>query len=70
MDKEAEVPVLTEVVEPDALLLRRPALDAEAREAIARELERAVRERLGPELERLIGEIVREALARALAEHK
>ena len=69
MDKEAEVPVLTDVVEAVAPARRAP-LDAEAVEAIARELERAVRERLGPELERLIGEIVREALARALAEHK
>jgi hypothetical protein len=69
MDKEAEVPVLTDVVE-GALPARRAALDGEAVEAIARELERALLERLGPELERLVGESVREALKRALAERK
>jgi hypothetical protein len=69
MDKEAEVPVLMDVVE-GALPAQRAALDAETVEAIARELERAVLERLGPELERIVGETVREALKRALAERK
>jgi hypothetical protein len=69
MDKEAEVPVLTDVVDGVAPARRAP-LDAEAVEAIAREVERAVLARLGPELERVVGETVREALTRALAERK
>lgn len=58
----AEVPVLTEVVsdEPTA----RRAVDAEALEALARELERAVLERLGPEVER----VIEQRLARTLNE--
>ncbi len=50
-----EVPVLTEIVDEERAL-RRPAVDAEALEALARELERAVLERLGPELDRVIEE--------------
>jgi hypothetical protein len=69
MDKEAEVPVLTDVVDGVAPARRTP-LDAEAVEAIAREVERAVLARLGPELERVVGETVREALTRALVERK
>jgi hypothetical protein len=69
MDKEAEVPVLTDVVE-SGMVVQRASLDAEAVEAIARELERAVLQRLGPELERVVGETVRQALTRALAERK
>ena len=61
---EDDVPVLTEVVS-DAL---------DSREALAREIERAVLERLAPEFERVLAElkinvttIVREAVAEALA---
>ena len=52
---EPEVPVLTEVVEDDPARSR-PAVDAEALEALALELERAVLERLGPEVDRVIEE--------------
>lgn len=65
MDKQNEVPVLTDVVDETAM--RSAELDAEAVERIARELERALLERFAPELERIIGEIVREALAASLA---
>jgi hypothetical protein len=58
---ESDVPVLTEVVEDERV--RRPAVDAEALEALARELERAVLERLAPELDR----VIEEKLARTLA---
>ena len=58
--KKDEVPVLTEVVEEDRGA--RPALDAEALEELARELERAVLERLGPEVDR----VIEEKLARTL----
>ena len=58
---EADVPVLTEIVD-DERGTRRPAVDAEALEALARELERAVLERLGPEVER----VIEEKLARTL----
>jgi len=58
---DSKVPVLTQVVpevrEP------RPAVNAAALEALARELERAVLERLGPEVER----VIEEKLARALS---
>ena len=58
---ESDVPVLTEVI-PDEAARERPAVDAEALEALARELERAVLERLGPEVDR----IIEEKLARVL----
>ncbi len=76
-----DLPVLTEVVE-DAALLRRPAVDGAALEALARDLERAMLERLGPEIDRLIGtaldsaraelavsvqQMVREAVATSVA---
>jgi hypothetical protein len=51
---DSKVPVLTEVVpevrEP------RPAVNAAALEALARELERAVLARLAPEIDRVIGQ--------------
>jgi hypothetical protein len=59
--RASDVPVLTEVV--DDVARRRPAVDPEALEALARELERAVLERLGPEVER----VIQEKLARALS---
>ncbi|MGQ0656147.1 MAG: hypothetical protein ACT4P4_28470 [Betaproteobacteria bacterium] len=60
--EQGEVPVLTEIVadEPSA----RRAVDAQALEALARELERAVLERLGPEVER----VIEQRLARTLNE--
>ena len=60
--EHSEVPVLTEIIadEPAA----RRAVNAEALEALARELERAVLERLGPEVER----VIQERLARTLNE--
>jgi len=57
----SDVPVLTEVVDDERA--RRPAVDPEALEALARELERAVLERLGPEVER----VIEEKLSRVLA---
>lgn len=57
---ESEVPVLTEVVDDERP--PRPAVDAQALEALARELERAVLERLGPEVDR----VIEEKLARTL----
>ena len=60
--KEAEVPVLTEIID-DSPLARRPTFDAAALEALARELERAVLERLGPEVDR----VIEEKLARTLS---
>jgi hypothetical protein len=58
---EADVPVLTEVVD-DERSQRRLAVTPEALEALAQELERAVLERLGPEVDR----IIEEKLARTL----
>jgi hypothetical protein len=58
----AEVPVLTEVVSDEPT--ERRAVDAQALEALAQELERAVLERLGPEVER----VIQERLARTLNE--
>jgi hypothetical protein len=55
-----QVPVLTEVVDEERAA--RPVVDAEALEALARELERAVLERLGPEVDR----VIEEKLARTL----
>ena len=57
---ESEVPVLTEVVDDERA--PRPAVDAQALEALAHELERAVLERLGPEVDR----VIEEKLARTL----
>jgi len=53
-DPELRVPVLTEIVSDTRPT--RPAVDAAALEALARELERAVLARLGPEVDRLIEE--------------
>jgi hypothetical protein len=58
---EADVPVLTEIIDDDAVR-RAPVFDRGALEALARELERAVLERLGPEVER----VIQEKLARTL----
>ena len=58
---ETGVPVLTEVVD-DERAQRPPSVDAEALEALAHELERAVLERLGPEVDR----VIEEKLARTL----
>jgi len=63
----SDVPVLTEIVE-DERAARRPAVDAEALEALARELERAVLERLGPEVDRIIEEKLARTLASALGD--
>jgi hypothetical protein len=57
---ESDVPVLTEIVDDERA--QRPAVNAEALEALARELERAVLERLGPEVDR----VIEEKLARTL----
>jgi hypothetical protein len=59
---EADVPVLTEIVD-DERAQRRPAVDPQALEALAQELERAVLERLGPEVDR----VIEEKLARTLS---
>jgi hypothetical protein len=63
----SDVPVLTEIVE-DERAARRPAVDAEVLEALARELERAVLERLGPEVDRIIEEKLARTLASALGD--
>src|SRR5262249_35694245 len=54
IERDAKVPVLTEVV-PEAREPR-PAVNAVALEALARELERAVLVRLAPEIDRVIGQ--------------
>jgi hypothetical protein len=59
------VPVLTEVVEPEAVP-RSPAVSAATLEALARELERAVLERLGPEVDRVIDERLTQTLSKVL----
>ena len=59
---DPDIPVLTEVIDEDSAQ-QRPAFDAVALEALARELERAVLERLGPEVDR----VIEEKLARTLA---
>jgi hypothetical protein len=65
-EEEAEVPVLTEVVEDRA---RRPMeVDAAALESLALELERAVLERLGPEVDRVIEEKLAKSLAGMLGQ--
>src|SRR5689334_23629104 len=53
-EPELRVPVLTEIVSDTRPT--RPAVDAAALEALARELERAVLARLGPEVDRLVEE--------------
>lgn len=58
---EADVPVLTEIVDDEAVRCS-PVFDRGALEALAGELERAVLERLGPEVER----VIEERLARTL----
>jgi hypothetical protein len=58
------VPVLTEVVDPEAGAQGGPGVDEATVEALARMLENAVLERLGPEVDRLI----EERLARTLTE--
>ena len=75
-EREGKVPVLTEIV-ADARRSR-PAVDAAAAEALARELERAVLARLAPEIDRIINgvraeltasvaQMVREAVATSVA---
>src|SRR3954465_1286986 len=59
--RDATVPVLTEVVTD--VRRPRPAIDAQALEALARELERAVLARLAPEVDR----VIEEKLARTLS---
>ncbi len=59
---EADVPVLTEVID-DERPRRRMHVDAAALVALALELERAVLERLGPEVDR----VIEEKLARTLS---
>ena len=64
---ETDVPVLTEIVD-DERAQRPPAVNAEALEALARELERAVLERLGPEVDRVIEEKLAHTLASVLGQ--
>ena len=52
--RDSKVPVLTEVVAE--VRRARPAMDAQALEALARELERAVLARLAPEVDRVLGQ--------------
>jgi hypothetical protein len=61
---EADVPILTEVVEEPAP--EKP--QAAALEALAKDIERAVLARLAPELERIVREAVAASLAQALGE--
>jgi hypothetical protein len=63
--RESRVPVLTEVAE---LPRARPAVDAQALEALARELERAVLARLGPEVDRVIEEKLARTLSQVLGQ--
>jgi hypothetical protein len=60
---EESVPVLTEVVAPEALKDEAPR----GADALAAEIERALLERLAPEIQALVRRAVREAVARALA---
>src|SRR5436853_7816237 len=63
--RDATVPVLTEVVTD----VRRPrAADAQALEALARELERAVLARLAPEVDRVIEERLARTLSQVLGQ--
>ena len=57
----ADLPVLTEIVNDERA--PRPAVDAAALEALARELERAVLARVAPELERIVGQALEGAHA-------
>jgi hypothetical protein len=81
---EADVPVLTQVVE-EMPAAPAPAIDDAASEELALQLERALLERLGPEVERVTARavdkvraeltvsvlrMVREAVAQALAASK
>ena len=76
---EADIPLLTEVVEdkaePPAVPIESPAapiepsaapIDPDAVEALARQLEQALLERLTPEIMRVTAHAVREALAATL----
>jgi hypothetical protein len=65
--EDAEVPVLTEVVD-DERGRRRTEVDAAALEALALELERAVLERLGPEVDRVIEEKLAKTLSGMLGQ--
>jgi hypothetical protein len=62
--RDSKVPVLTDVVAE--VRRARPAMDAQALEALARELERAVLARLGPEVDRVIDEKLARTLGQAL----
>src|SRR5690348_5871915 len=62
--RDSKVPVLTEVVAEGRRA--RPAMDAQALEALARELERAVLSRLAPEVDRVIDEKLAQVLGQAL----
>ena len=79
---EEDVPVLTEIADPEGATRRVSMVDEAALEALATELERAVLERVGPEVERVIEQhlverlnelsssvrqILREAVAAAVA---
>jgi len=65
-ERESRVPVLTEVVTETPRA--RPAVDAAALEALARELERAVLARLGPEVDRVIEERLGRTLQKVLGQ--
>jgi hypothetical protein len=65
--QEPDVPVLTEILDDEAARPAR-AIDAEALEALARELERAVLARLGPEVERVIEERIARTLSTVLGQ--
>jgi len=58
---KSEVPVLTEIVSDERAPRR--AVDGDALEALARDLERAVLERVAPELERIVGQALEGAHA-------
>jgi len=64
--RESRVPVLTEVVAE--VRGARPAVDAQALEALARELERAVLARLTPEVDRVIEEKLARTLSQVLGQ--
>jgi len=64
--RDSKVPVLTEVVAEAREL--RPAIDAAALEALARELERAVLTRLAPEIDRVIEEKLARTLSQVLGQ--
>jgi hypothetical protein len=64
--RESKVPVLTEIV--SEARRSRPAVDAQALEALARELERAVLTRLAPEVDRVIEEKLARTLSQVLGQ--